>query len=115
MSVAELAKASGKNEKSIRRAITSGRLPAEKDESTGQYRIARAAGYKLYPPVHPTPDEPEQDGEIEQVEINGELRALDPRELRGVLASALRIGRLEQLSTEDRLAAVLAILDGWGL
>lgn len=65
LSVAELAEQSGRHEKTIRRAITSGRLPADVDEVTGQYRIASDAAFALYPPVKHEADAPETP-EIEQ-------------------------------------------------
>jgi hypothetical protein len=58
VTVSELAESSGRHEKTIRRAITTGRLPATKDEVSGQYLIPVDAGYALYPPREPKPEAP---------------------------------------------------------
>jgi hypothetical protein len=65
VTVAELALSSGRHEKTIRRAITSGRLPAEKDAESGQYLIPVDAAHKLYPPRVDTSAESEAAPEIE--------------------------------------------------
>jgi len=50
LTVPELARLSGRHEKTIRRAILAGRLPADVDTVSGQYRITREAAFALYPP-----------------------------------------------------------------
>lgn len=56
VTAAQLAKLSGKNEKTIRRAITAGRLPADRD-ANGVYQIPATAGFAVYPPLPDAPPE----------------------------------------------------------
>lgn len=52
LTAADAARLTGRNEKTIRRAIDTGRLPAEIDERSA-YKIARSAVLALYPPKAP--------------------------------------------------------------
>jgi len=109
LTAAELAAASGKNEKSIRRAITSGRLPADKD-ARGQYRIAVDAGFALYPPKEPINGQVDAGPEAEDVEpaSSASTSATSTRELPGILEAARRIIALE--CSPELWAALRAVL-----
>jgi hypothetical protein len=82
-SLGEAAKASGKSKATIHRAITSGRLSAARDESTGSWVIDGSELARAFPPVSP---EHARNGTLRQGETAGEtaetavLRALLEKE-----------------------------------
>lgn len=117
VTAAQLAKLSGKNEKTIRRAITAGRLPAERD-ANGIYQIPTTAGFAVYPPLPDAPPElihlvdeaPEKDVD--------ELAAVEPAQeswmVRAIRAET-RLETLAQLLECDAGSSTMRMLvETWG-
>jgi hypothetical protein len=111
LTAAQLAKESGRNEKTIRRAIERGRLPADRDEN-GVYQIPAEAGYNLYPrrtlPPAVEPELPIGD------KANGPQRSVSEQlgELRGVLQALRSAANLESLDDKHFREVVRGVLVG---
>jgi excisionase family DNA binding protein len=78
----EAAKATGKSKATISKAIKSGRISAQKDE-TGTFRIDPSELHRVYPPTvsseqHETPDSPLETGSLVR-ELQARLEAAHER------------------------------------
>ena len=105
---AQLAEASGRNEKTIRRAILAGRLPADKDDR-GQYQIPAEAGFAVYPRKAPVGQVQDDAEDVLEPELDGSMPPVArTRELPGILEAARRILALPY--SPENWAALRAVL-----
>ena len=104
VTAAQLAKLSGKNEKTIRRAITAGRLPAERD-ANGVYQIPATAGFTVYPPLPDAPPEL-----IHLVDEDPKSDGKDVDELPAAAAGPQESWMVRAIRAETRLETLAALL-----
>lgn len=117
VTAAQLAKLSGKNEKTIRRAITAGRLPADRD-ANGVYQIPATAGFAVYPPLPDAP--PELIHLVDELPEKGvdELAAAAPEQESWMVRAIRAETRLETLRAllqcDAGTSTIRMLVETWG-
>jgi hypothetical protein len=111
----EAAKAVGLSKPTLSKAITSGRLSAEKDQATGVYTIQAAELFRVYPPNRQGNREATSDIDAEETGVteqgNPGLAAREVDRLRKQLADQAMERDRERRQLEDQISDLRRRLD----